>query len=74
MVVMQMPIWLSDAKDIRLVDVGGDYASLNIFTHDSVISIMLAREELERMTSSLIEWCGMPLFQNDDLFVEDGEE
>lgn len=61
---MQMPIWMSDAKDIRLVDVGSDYASLNIFTNESVISIMLEREELERMTYGLIEWCGIPLFKN----------
>lgn len=69
-----MPIWMSDAKDIRLVDVGSDYASLNIFTNDSVISVMLEREELERMTYGLIEWCGIPLFKNQPHVLEDEEE
>tara|TARA_R100000479_G_scaffold169601_1_gene111468 strand:- start:1961 stop:2176 length:216 start_codon:yes stop_codon:yes gene_type:complete len=71
---MQMPIWSSDAKDIRLVDVGGDYASLNIFTNESVISVMLSREELERMTAGLIEWCGIPVFKNHELTFEDEQE
>lgn len=74
MVVMLMPIWISDAKDIRLVDVGGDYASLNIFTTESVISVMLEREEIERMTYGLIEWCGIPLFKNHDKALENEEE
>lgn len=74
MVVMQMPIWMSDAKDIRLVDVGSDYASLNIFTNESVISVMLERDELERMTYGLIEWCGIPLFKNQPDVIQDEEE
>jgi len=64
MVVMQMPIWTSSEKDIRLLDAGGDFLSMNIFAGDSILSIMLEREEIETMTLALMEWCGIPFFKS----------
>lgn len=57
-----MPIWKSEDGSIRLVDLGDDMVSIHIAVDEDVLGFILERHEIESLTLSLAEWCGMPLF------------
>jgi TPP-dependent 2-oxoacid decarboxylase len=59
--VLLMPIWKSEDGIIRIVDLGDDIISVHILAEE-ILGFMLERHEIEKLTLSLAEWCGMPLF------------
>lgn len=59
----QMPIWKSDDEQLILTEMGHDYVAFNIFSEELVIGIMLNRTEIEELCNSLLEYCGIPIFE-----------
>jgi len=57
-----MPLWMSNDKEVRIADMGEDNVSLNIFSEEYVVGVMLDREEMEKLVFALAEYCGIPLF------------
>tara|TARA_Y100001937_G_C7093414_1_gene318906 strand:+ start:665 stop:844 length:180 start_codon:yes stop_codon:yes gene_type:complete len=56
-----MKIWVSNDKELRFTEVDDNYITVNLFTDDFIIGVMITRREAERLCLSLAEWCGIPL-------------
>ena len=58
----QMPLWMSKDKELRFGDMGEDLVSVNLFSEEYVVGLMLERAEIESLVYALAEYCGLPLF------------
>lgn len=61
-----MKIWASNDKELRFTEVDHNYIAVNVFTDEFIIGVMVSRREAERLCLSLAEWCGMPLFNEEE--------